>query len=352
MTVTPTYSSPAPGSLSPLETAEDAGRHRPARRYQVLDILRGFALCGILLVNIGDIVELGWDLPAVVGQEPSAAQTALHYLVSTRFVPIFAFMFGMSMTFVADSARRRASSPGRVLARRLGVLLVIALAHSLVYPGEVLRAYAIVGLMVLVLVLLLPRRLLALLGVVATAVSYAVAGSGVLNVPGLFLLGAAAAAYGLPAYLERPDRRLLAATVVVALLTVPAVLAQVHEPGGDPRFGTAGGIAGGIMAVLYVCLVVLACSTSLRRPLAALLEPLGRTSLSCYVGASLVVAPIGVVAHWTESRDVVPLLWTALVVLLAQSLLARAWLSRFRYGPLEWMWRCLTWWRVEPLLRR
>jgi len=35
----------------------------------------------------------------------------------------------------------------------------------------------------------------------------------------------------------------------------------------------------------------------------------------------------------------------------AMLLWSKAWLARFRYGPLEWLWRCLTYWRLFPLRR-
>jgi uncharacterized membrane protein YeiB len=34
---------------------------------------------------------------------------------------------------------------------------------------------------------------------------------------------------------------------------------------------------------------------------------------------------------------------------LAQVAMSRWWLSRFRMGPLEWIWRCVTYWRLQPL---
>jgi len=350
ITQSPDISAPVPGSHATgggVRAADAAS----APRYQVLDVLRGFAVCGILLVNIGDITELGMDVPVVVGQGPSTTQNVLYYLVSTRFVPIFSLMFGMSLMFVADSARRRGVPAWQVLLRRMAGLLAIGLLHTLVYPGEVLKIYAVVGAVMIPIVLRAPRRLVAVLGIVAAAASYGLAGSSELNVPGLFLLGAAAVAYGLPAFLERPDRRLVAVAVGLAALTGLAVFWQSRSDGGDPRFVSAGGIAGGVQAALYVALVALACATPLRRPLVAFLEPLGRTALSCYVGASCVVVPVGLLLGWRESTDLLPVLGVAAVVLAGQSLVARVWLRHFRYGPLEWAWRCLTWWKPQPMRR-
>lgn len=321
---------------------------RSAPRYRVVDVLRGFAVCGILLVNIGDITRLGWDAP-VTTNAPSTAATALHYLVSTRFVPIFAFMFGMSLKFVADSASRRGASPWTVVGRRLIALLAIGVLHSLVYPGEVLKVYAVVGLLVLPVVLKAPRWLVAVLAVTGTIASFAWVGSSVVNVPPLFLLGAAAAAYGLPARLEHPDRRLVLATAAAAALTIPAVYAQTYDIDGDPRYGYFGGIAGGVQAMLYICLIALACSSPIRKPVIAFFEPLGKMALTCYVSASFIVAAIGSALHWASSRDLRPLLAVAVLVLVVQSVVARLWLRGFRYGPLEWVWRCLTWWTLVDL---
>ena len=229
-------------------------------------------------------------------------------------------------------------------------LLAIGFLHSLVYSGEVLTEYAVIGLLMLPIVLKAPRLLVAILGVAGTVASFAWGGSGVINVPGLFLLGAAAVAYGLPAYLEHPDRRLVMTTAALALAAVPAVIAQTHET-GDPRFEYVGGIAGGIQAAVYICLMALACSWRIRKPIQTCFEPLGRMALTCYVSASFIVAPIGVALHWKESRDVAPLLAVAALVLAVQSIAARLWLRRFRYGPLEWVWRCLTWWTLVDIRR-
>lgn len=134
-------------------------------------------------------------------------------------------MFGMSMRFVSDSALRRGASPGKVVGGRMIDLLAIGLLHSLVYPGEVLKEYAVAGLLMLPIALKAPR--------------------------------------------------LLAAAVALAVATVPALIAQTHED-GDPRFGYVGGITGGVQAMLYICLMALACSCRIRKPLIAFFEPLGR----------------------------------------------------------------------------
>ena len=322
-----------------------------SNRFHFLDSLRGFAVAGILLVNAADLMCLGHDVPVRPFQTIPLAENVLNFLVATRFVPIFSFMFGMSMGFVIDSAIRRGAPAWKILLRRLAALLVIGLLHSILYPGEILRDYAVVGAILLPFVLKVPRSVRLVLGLLATVGAYAFTGGGELSLPGLFLLGSAAQAYGLPARLEHADRRIGAATLVFAAASAAAIPWQAAE-GGDPRFFTAGGVAGGLMACLYVCLLALLWRTPVRRALSAVFEPLGRMALTCYVTASFVMVPAGVLLDSRSTHNVIPGLIVAAAVLPLQWVFCRLWLSRFAYGPLEWAGRCVTWWRWVPLLRQ
>jgi len=38
-----------------------------------------------------------------------------------------------------------------------------------------------------------------------------------------------------------------------------------------------------------------------------------------------------------------------LALFIIQALLSRWWLSRYRYGPLEWLWRSVTYWKRQPI---
>ena len=322
-----------------------------SNRFHFLDSLRGFAIAGILLVNAADLMCLGHDVPVRPFQTIPLAKNVLNFLVATRFVPIFSFMFGMSMGFVIDSAIRRGAPAWKILLRRLAALLVIGLLHSILYPGEILRDYAVAGAILLPFALKVPRSVRLVLGLLATVGAYAFSGGGALSLPGLFLLGSAAQAYGLPARLEHADRRIGAATLVFAAASAAAIPWQAAE-GGDPRFFTAGGVAGGLMACLYVCLLALLWRTPVRRALSAVFEPLGRMALTCYVTASFVMVPAGVLLDSRSTHNVIPGLIVAAAVLPLQWVFCRLWLSRFAYGPLEWAWRCVTWWRWVPLQRQ
>ena len=72
-----------------------------------------------------------------------------------------------------------------------------------------------------------------------------------------------------------------------------------------------------------------------------------------YIGASAVMAVIfqgwglGLFGHFMRpGMEVFVLFGWALMLVISPW-----WLARFRYGPLEWLWRCLTYWRLFPLRR-
>ncbi|HEV7470196.1 MAG TPA: DUF418 domain-containing protein [Pseudonocardia sp.] len=310
-----------------------------ATRLRFLDALRGVAITGIVFVNIPDMTGLGSDLP---GADLGVARTVLDLTVQTRFVPIFEFLFGVGMWFIVSGARERGVTPWVPMVLRLTALFGIGFLHSKVYPGEVLTLYATAGLLVLPIVVLAPRWLQLGLGSVAAVTVFLLAGSSAAEVPGIMLLGAAAAAYGAPALLDRGARAVGFVFLAAAALSVAAVWLQISAP-GDPRFVAAGGRAGLVMAVAYVTGLSLLWTTRARTAIAAVFEPIGRMALTNYVTASLVVVPTGLLLGFAGSTDLVPALVLGACVIAVQSVVSRIWLHHFRYGPLEWVWRAMTW---------
>ncbi len=318
----------------------------PARRWQLIDALRGFALAGILFVNVPDITRLGQDIP-FDERHTTTMDLVLEFAVQTRFVPIFAFLFGMSAMFVIEGARRRGVHPLLPMLLRYLALFAIGFAHAYVYPGEILREYAICGLLMLPIVLWAPRWVTLGAGITLTVAAYALTGGGLASLPGLLLAGAGAGAYGLPKLLDTGRRPVSIAFAAAVVLAVPALWWQTTQP-GDPRFTNAGGIAGGVLAVVYVTGFALLWQTPVRRALALVFEPLGRMALSNYLGASVVLFLVALVVPFREFDDLALVSVGALVLIAIQSVFSRVWLRRFQYGPIEWLWRMATWRRVVP----
>ena len=130
---------------------------KPGRLAQ-LDVLRGIAVFGILLVNIwgfawGTLSLRYGTLPAPAPWLDQAAIFAVAALAEFKFYPIFAFLFGAGFALHTRSLRRQLGSwpaAQTAYARRLRWLLLIGLLHGvLVWSGDVLSSYAIAGMLVL-----------------------------------------------------------------------------------------------------------------------------------------------------------------------------------------------------------
>ncbi|CAM3881775.1 hypothetical protein GCM10009799_37130 [Nocardiopsis rhodophaea] len=326
-------------------------------RIDALDVLRGFALCGILLVNIGPITEMGYEATKALGPDDPRppvhpAENILHMFVDGRFMPIFAFLFGIGFALFLESADSRADHPRLLLVRRLVMLAALGGLHMLLYPGEVLLSYAIVGLVVLLPATYLPRWAVLIGGVAGSIAGVTLVHGGPLLIPGLFLLGLGVARYGIPQTLDQRTGQVAIAFALFAAASVAAVVWQLSDGLTNTGFTTSSVVAGLLMAAAYVTAMCLLMRTPLQRALHAAFAPLGRMALTNYLSATLVVLLAGWLLDFSSHDQYGALFALAAGLLTAQWAFSTLWLRRFRYGPLEWAWRCVTWWEIVPLRRQ
>ena len=145
----------------------------------------------------------------------------------------------------------------------------------------------------------------------------------------------------------------LSALVGFPLSAVYAWSAVTGHPWGPTAHALLYALSVIPLAVAYACGI---CLIFLRWPTACaftLLAAPGRMALSCYIGQSLVgiVLFYGVGFGLGTSFGLVHVELTALTVFVAEVVLCRLWLRRFRFGPLEWLWRMLTYGQYFPLRR-
>ncbi|GAA4207676.1 hypothetical protein GCM10022252_71690 [Streptosporangium oxazolinicum] len=343
---------PAPESTGPGHPTTFSGRPRVA----ALDVLRGFALCGILLANVKPIAHMlhsAQATQAVVAAGEGDGWLGVGLFVDQRFFPIFSLLFGVGFSLLLDSATERAPRPRVLLLRRLLVLLAVGLAHMfLLWRGDILTIYAVVGLVVLLPSTWLPRWAVAALAAVLVALPLVLDSNGVPLVPGLFLLGSALTRYGVIGRMERSVRVPALLGLLFAAGAVPAVWLQVGTRVGDPYFNSWFGLAGLLMAGVYVCALLLLLGTPLRPVLQRVFAPLGRMALTNYLSATfLVLLAARLVGSAPDGWSDATVLLIAGAILLPQWLVSTLWLRRHRQGPLEWLWRWATW-AHRPSLRR
>jgi uncharacterized membrane protein YeiB len=322
---------------------------RARQRIVALDVLRGFALCGILLANVKPIAHRGGELGTAQRPETTAA-TVLHLLVDQRFFPIFSVLFGVGFALLLESARARARQPRVVLLRRMLALLAVGLVHFLLlWKGDILTGYAVVGLLVLLPSTWLPRRVVAIAAGVLIVASVALFGGWYSMIPGLFLLGSALTRYGVVGRIGSGPRTTALLGLIFALAAVPVTVLQLRADG--TAVGIAYPAAGLLTAGAYVCGLVLLLGTRLAGPLTAVFRPLGRMALTNYLTATVLVLAISRVVGDADRWPIVGVVVVAAAVLVVQWGWSVVWLRRCHQGPVEWLWRWVTWWQRPPLRR-
>src|SRR5918912_1719513 len=130
--------------LSPISLQE---------RIEILDVLRGLAVCGILIGNVQWFSGYGMMPPALARQSLFADQVThflVHFFVEGKFYSIFSFLFGFGFALQISRAEERGDTKASLFKRRLFWLLVIGLAHAyLLWAGDILSIYALMGFLLI-----------------------------------------------------------------------------------------------------------------------------------------------------------------------------------------------------------
>jgi uncharacterized protein len=135
----------------------------PQERIEAMDALRGFALLGILLVNIMVFCAPTQEFFMRPWREAANPwlQAGILWLVQGKFYCLFSFLFGLGFSVQTARLEERGVAPGRVYSRRLLALLAIGLLHgTLLWMGDILAVYALAGFLLLAFRKRQPRTLL------------------------------------------------------------------------------------------------------------------------------------------------------------------------------------------------
>jgi uncharacterized protein len=125
-------------------------------------------------------------------------------------------------------------------------------------------------------------------------------------------------------------------------LTLPAQLALVVAS----EIGVLG------LTAAYVSAIVLAMDRAALRRCLTVLAPVGRMPLTTYVMQSIVGTFVfyGWGLGYTGEIGSAGCLAIAIAIFALQVVASHLWLRRFRFGPLEWLWRTLVYRRIQPML--
>jgi uncharacterized protein len=374
--------------------APDADPRTPGGRLDVLDILRGLAIAGMILVH--------WHQR--IGSEAAGWQDAIAWavwvLVEQKSWGTFAFLFGVGFAVLLRRLESRGEAVVPIYLRRLAALALFGVIAEVGFGFNVLFQYACWGLVLLAVRSWSTGALLGLAAVAASArplvawwtgampwaphaslteaVATAAKGAdyGALvaarwalflqaRIPDtwpellpdtnlvLFIIGLLALRHRV---IEQPKRhlRLISGWMGFGLLAWATWwLGLRHLASGIREAAIASGF--GLIQEQWLCFTYMGAVLLLLtyRPWwterLALFGAAGRTALTNYL---LQVAVVDVLASgYGLGLRLSPMRYVvgAGLMFTVQALASRAWVRRHRMGPLEWIWRVITYGRPQPL---
>ncbi len=393
-----------------------------SQRIVAIDTLRGFALLGILVMNIQ-----GFSMPSVAYDNPSMygdltginwiVWLLSHVLTDLKMMNIFSMLFGAGIVLFTERLEQRDVKPLPIHYRRTFWLLIIGLVHAyLIWHGDILVTYALCGFIVVLMRKWKPRTQL-IVGLVFLSVSallmlasgvslnfmppetaaelmsswvqpaaalqaeveamrsgwlsqmaYRVPSSiemntgafffwGFWRAGGLMLIGMALYKWGV--FSAQRSRQFYVRTIIVGLLVgLPLILLGVrHNVGVDwsiaaSRFGIGhqfnywGSL---LMSMVYISVVMLAAQANAFPRLSNALAAVGRMALTNYLFHSIVATFIFYTLGYFGNVERIGQILIVFVIWAVQLIVSPIWLERFKFGPVEWLWRSLTYWKLQPM---
>lgn len=401
-------------------TTQDIGPVLPQERIKMIDVLRGFALFGVLLINMRN-----FDLPGQtwIGLFDRIALWFTIALGDSKFWTLFSFLFGLGFALQMQRAESRGAHFVTLYARRLSALLLFGLMHHLLlFAGDILYDYAVVGF-VLLLFRKLPDRTVLILAIacflipmgrhavqvrlsevqrsdpraarlavqqeaeskreseewvrtftagsfsevvayrarhfVARRLSVHISLFELVEPLPLFLLGLLAGRHRvfqnmrehLP-FVRKVLPRTLAVGLICTGISITGKWPYPVIPYETPLWrGLLWYVGTPALSFSYACMVILLAQKSHWQARFTPLAAVGRTALSNYLLQSLVFSTIFSHYGLRMAGKIGPSLNLALTLLIygLQLPLSVWWLGHFRFGPAEWLWRTLTYGKLQPM---
>ena len=404
-----------------------------SEREQFMDALRGFAILGIFIANLPGLsiydpgnTATGWHF----GELDKQMIFLHHVLLEGKFYSIFSLLFGWGLALQikrtqTDAVRLRVHP---IILRRLLFMFLIGVIHlAVIWNGDIVALYALVGLVLLLFIRIEPRKLVTfgvllllvpilsywlrmhepmlnkpanlfhsicqnldsrLLGI-STPEEFAnllrrgslrelliynfdgafyrfgdlIFQSRFFKVLGMFLIGYSLGIGGYFKVLLKSGRSLWIVAAIGLIVGLPAnyIMAKFMEtPANYLQLTTEGlyqtiayalGVAP--LALAYVSLLALFFRNNVGNHMMMLLTPVGKMALTNYIFHSL----LGILVFYGIGFGLMgtlgPSAWTvfAIIVFVFQIVYSTIWLKYFQFGPLEWVWRSLTYGKLQAMMR-
>ncbi len=412
----------ATGTTNELSSPVD-----PRARYEIIDIIRGFALFGVLVANmvmttqdLGITEEMRVALPTVRLDNFSLFLTGT--FIDGKFFTLFSMLFGLGFAVQLSRAAHREVSVLPTYIRRLGILFIFGAAHGLLlWFGDVLHVYALLGLVLILfrnqsdrtILLWAFGILLFLMGlptlnwfaeangwedtmifgrVIAPSEMYESLRHGgyaeilrlnwrvhlqdygefgfnnillwYLDIFSKFLFGFYVGRRKWLQHVQEHNghfRRVLPWALVIGLAGNAFMYAGWVYDIGRPESDFARAVMRSLhevwvlsLSIGYVCALVLIYQSAPWRFFITCLAPLGRMALTNYLSQSVFLLALfyGIGFGLLGEVGAGACLALSVMIIAVQITLSAWWLNRFQFGPMEWLWRSLTYAKLQPLQKK
>ncbi|MBA9025229.1 DUF418 domain-containing protein [Peribacillus huizhouensis] len=382
------------------------------QRIQSIDSLRGLAILGILLVNMPDFHSPFLHVNPIEWWNNDPDRTIyimVDLFAQASFYPMFAFLFGFGAVILAERVQSRNTSFPVVFSRRLFFLLIIGCIHAfLIWHGDILINYALIGFLFLLfykmsgktllwvgsLLFAIPALLLCLLMMVvyvtmpeeaaiitdldmvqASIKAYQTGtfteifqqrfvewymvnnlGSSIILIISIFPLFLIGAGFAKLKWLERTREHQRKLTIITVVCLVCGGLLKASPYIADYNYFTVSlqdMIGGPVISIFYITALVLLMQN---KSLAKILTPLanvGRLSMSNYLLQSIIGTLLfysygfGLYGKISFTTGVV----LVVVIYFLQLILSTIWLKHYYMGPVEYVWRFATY-GTRPMMKK
>jgi uncharacterized protein len=371
-------------------------------RINSIDTMRGFAILGIFLTNMLDFHSPMLYLNPYVWWSSKSDQTIysfIDFFIQASFYPLFALLFGFGLMIMRERSLARGVNFTPIAIRRLSMLLLIGCIHAFfIWHGDILINYAIFGLIALlffslsgkallltgILTYTIPNILLGLLLFLATLVAppmdyyhhddaitsvesyqngtfWEITGqrindwsqvNSIENFIILFftifpflLIGAGISKLNLVRnniQNKKALKILLLSFVIVGSLLklLPFAVRNLFSEYVQDIFG------GPLLAVSYALLIILLMEKYSAR--LYMFQAVGKLAISNYLFQSIVATLIfynyGLGLYSKISVGTGTIL--AITIFLIQAYISTMWVRNYHYGPVEWIWRAFSYWKL------
>ncbi|SDY33099.1 DUF418 domain-containing protein [Tindallia californiensis] len=377
-------------------------------RMDILDILRGFAIFGILAVNIVGMAGPVW-LPGYIAPiapwYDEVATFLMNFLATGKFYVIFSFLFGLGFSVQMMRAEEKGINLRSFYPRRLTLLFILGMIHSVFFfYGDILRLYAVLGFLLMVFrkrrnrtliiwaIIFLVINFVALgflggplvdagdvpdemniaemareihlegsflqvsffQGIVSLAAFVSVVFVQGGTVMALFLLGLLVGRMNLLSKMKSYHgliKKIFVWTLIFGTSFNGAFIIFAESPWLSSFFWIIGAPILGTAYVMGLCLI------RRRENGEKTLLPIanvGRMALTNYLMHSVIGSFIfnGYGIGMYDQVGAAGLWGITIIIYLLQIIVSNWWLSHYHFGPMEWLWRTLTYKQRQPFRKK